>query len=225
MKAVVTGGCSGLGEIFTRELLKRGYYVYAIYNKSLDNAYNMEESLENLRCVKCDIKDEHAVDNTFFNIDDIDLLINNAGIAIDNNYEDKTSKEFLKVLETNVVGTFNVIKYGNHKLTKNGVIINISSDNAINNYNPISMDYDCSKAGVNMLTKDFSLYLENKIVSICPGWIKTPSVLEMNPDYLKNELNRNNQKELIDPEKLVNKILDEYKDYESGSIIEIKEVK
>lgn len=225
MKAVVTGGCSGLGEVFTRELLKRGFYVYALYNKSLDNAYEMEESLDNLRCIKCDIRDEKNVDNTFFNIDDIDIIINNAGIAIDNNYEEKTAKEFMKVLETNVVGTFNVIKYGNHKLTKKGVIINISSDNAIDNYNPISMDYDCSKAGVNMLTKDFSLCLENKVISICPGWISTPSVLEMNPDYLKEEMEKNKQKELIDPSKLVNKILDEYENYSSGDIIEIKEVK
>ena len=225
MKAVVTGGCSGLGEVLTRELLKRGYYVYALYNKSLDSAYAMEQELDNLRCIKCDIKDEKNVDTVFFNIDDIDLIINNASIAIDNNYEDKSAKEFLKVLETNVVGTFNVIKYGNHKLTKDGAIINISSDNAIDNYNPISMDYDASKAGVNMLTKDFSLCLENKVVSICPGWIATPSVLNMNQDFLKEELKRNKQKELINPEKLVNKILDEYKDYESGSIKVIKEVK
>ena len=52
MIAVVTGGCKGLGENFTKYLLSLGYKVYAIYNKSVDNAYIMENEYENLRCIK-----------------------------------------------------------------------------------------------------------------------------------------------------------------------------
>ena len=52
MIAVVTGGCKGLGENFTKYLLSLGYKVYAIYNKSVDNAYIMENEYDNLRCIK-----------------------------------------------------------------------------------------------------------------------------------------------------------------------------
>ena len=83
MIAVVTGGCKGLGENFTKYLLSLGYKVYAIYNKSVDNAYIMENEYDNLRCIKCDIRKENEVDSTFFNIDDIDILINNAAISKD----------------------------------------------------------------------------------------------------------------------------------------------
>lgn len=106
MIAVVTGGCSGLGKCFTEYLLGIGYKVYALYNSSIDSALELETLYDNVRCIKCDIRKEEEVEKVLFNIDDIDLLINNAGIAKDNEYENKSKKEFMSVLETNVVGTF-----------------------------------------------------------------------------------------------------------------------
>lgn len=224
MVAVVTGGCSGLGVYFTKYLLSLGYKVYALYNKSVDEAFILEKEYDNLRCVQCDIRDEKEVDNTFFNIDDIDILINNAAISIDNDYKDKTKKEFMNVLETNLVGTFLVIKYALDKMNENGVIVNISSNNSLNNYNPISMDYDASKAGVNMLTLDFSLATDKKIVAYAPGWIKTSSVLNMNPEFLNEEMKKVNQNKLIEPLDLVKYIIDDIKVRKSGSIVEVKEL-
>lgn len=225
MKAVVTGGCSGLGKCFTEILVKRGYKVYALYNSSVDSALELESTYDNVRCIKCDIRKEEEVESVFFNLDEIDLLINNAGIAKDNSYQDKTKKEFMSVLETNVVGTFLVIKNAIDKLNKKGIIINISSNNAIDNYSPLSMDYDVSKVGVNMLTKDFALTMDDKrIVSICPGWIETETVKEMNQEYLINEMKKVKQSKLIDPKLLAEHIIDEAKNYKNGEIIEIKEL-
>lgn len=224
MVAVVTGGCKGLGEYFTKYLLSLGYKVYALYNKSIDEAYLLEKEYDNLRCIKCDIRDENAVDNTFFNIDKIDILINNAGISLDNDYREKTGKEFLSVLETNVVGTFLVTKYAIPKMSENGIIINISSNNSLDNYNPISMDYDASKSSVNMLTKDFSLVTDKKIVAYAPGWIRTSEVMKMNPEFLKTEMSKVNQKKIIDPEELVKYIIEDVDKRDSGSIVEVKEL-
>lgn len=230
MKALVTGGCSGLGREFTRELIKRGYEVYATYNSSVDNALDLEnEYVDKIKCIKCNIKHENEIDNLFFNIDNVDLIINNAAISKDDELENKTKKDFMEVLEVNVVGTFLVTKYGLDNLNNNGIIINISSNNALSNYNPISIDYDVSKAGVNMLTKDFSVFLNeknrnNKIISICPGWINTDAVINMNQSFLDEELIRSNQSELLDKTKLVNYILDNISNYKNGDVIEIKEV-
>lgn len=222
MIAVVTGGCKGLGESFTKYLLSQGYKVYALYNKSVDNAYIMENEYENLRCIKCDIRKESEVDNTFFNIDDIDILINNAAISKDADIFEKTGKDFLSVLETNVVGTFLVTKYALPKMSEKGVIINISSNNSLDNYNPICIDYDASKAGVNMLTKDFAIVTDRKVVAYAPGWIRTEEIMNMNQDFLKVEMEKVNQEKLIDPDELVSYIINDVNTRESGEIVEVK---
>lgn len=229
MKAIVTGGCSGLGLEFSKYLAGLGYTVYALYNKSVDTALNLENEYSNVRAVKCDIRDESEVDKVLFNIGDIDILINNAGVAKDNTYQEKTKKEFMSVIETNVVGTFLVTKYAIDKMNRNGVIINISSNSAIDAYTSLSYDYDASKAGINMLTKDFALAIEEEkrdlsIVSICPGWINTDAVCEMNPDYLKQELKRTCQKKLLDKCELAKYIVDNIKNYKNGEIVLIKDL-
>lgn len=222
MIAVVTGGCRGLGKSFTKYLLSQGYKVYALYNKSVDSAYTMENEYENLRCIKCDIRKESEVDNTFFNIDDIDILINNAAISKDADIFEKTGKDFLSVLETNVVGTFLVTKYALPKMSEKGVIINISSNNSLDNYNPISIDYDASKAGVNMLTRDFAIATNKKVVAYAPGWIRTEEIMNMNQNFLKVEMEKVNQEKLIDPDELVGYIISDVNTRESGVIVEVK---
>lgn len=225
MKALVTGGCKGLGKSFTIELLKRGYQVYALYNTSVDSALALENEYDNVRCIKCDIRKEHEVESILFNIDDIDLIINNAAIAMDNEYQEKTGKEFLSVLETNVVGTFLVTKYGIPKMSCNGVIINISSNNTFGNNSPLSMDYDASKAGVNMLTINFSEVLKDiKVLAYAPGWIDTEEVRKANPEFVKNEMQKSNQSKLINPDELVKYIIEDIQMRNTGEIIEIKEV-
>ena len=54
----------------------------------------MENEYDNLRCIKCDIRKENEVDSTFFNIDDIDILINNAAISKDEDIYEKSGKDF-----------------------------------------------------------------------------------------------------------------------------------
>lgn len=227
MYALVTGGCSGLGKSFTKELLKKGYKVYALYNTSEESAKKLEQEYSNLKCIKCDITNEESVAKTLYDLEDLDLVINNAGIAKDNEYFDKTLEEFMEVLKTNLGGCFVVSKFAAKRLKNSGTIINISSNNALNNYNPLSMDYDASKVGINMLTKDFAIALKNlkiKVVSVCPGWINTESIQEMNPLFLKEEMKKSNQKELLDPDLLASKILNISSELNSGDIIEIKEL-
>ncbi len=216
MKAIVTGGCKGLGLSFVKELVNRGYQVYALYNTS------KPLSGDNIISLHCDITNEEEIINTI--PDNIDLLINNAGIALDNLYQDKTKEEFMKVLEVNLVGTFLMTKHTIPKLTNNGIVINISSNNSLDNNSIYSMDYDASKAGINLLTKDFALADSHKFVSICPGWINTEEVQKMDPHYVEQEMQKVNQTKIIDPDLLVKKILDDINTYPSGSIIEIKEV-
>ena len=123
MKAIVTGGCRGLGYAFTKYLASLGYTVYALYNTT-----KLKEE-ENIIPLHCDISNEMEIIDVLNKIGPIDLLINNAALSLDNEYQDKTKEEFMKVLEVNVVGTFLMIKHSIKHLTKEGTIINISSNN------------------------------------------------------------------------------------------------
>ena len=131
--------------------------------------------------------------------------------------------------DNRIVESLPTIKYAIDKMNKNGIIINISSNNAIDAHTSLSYDYDASKAGINMLTKDFALAIEEEkkdlvIVSICPGWINTDAVNSMNPVFLKQELERTNQKELLDKCELVKYIVDNIKNYKNGEVVVVKEL-
>ena len=130
----------------------------------------------------------------------------------------------MRVLEVNLVGTFMICK----EAIRNGVsdIINISSTDSIDTYQCLNVDYSCSKAGVNILGKTIALAYPNiRIITVLPNWINTNSVLEMNQEYLHDEMKRIGQSKLLDKEKVAKKILNIYesKSIKSGELIRIDE--
>ena len=63
--------------------------------------------------------------------------------------------------------------------------------------------------GLINLTKSLALILsDKKIIAICPNWVKTESIKNMDQEYLKEEMKRIGQKKLIKPEKIANKVLE-----------------
>ena len=127
---------------------------------------------------------------------------------MDNDIYDKSKDEFIKVLEVNLVGTFLTCKYASQIMDK-GVIVNVSSTNANDTYNILSMDYDASKAGVTNLSKNLANRFPNlRVVALEPNWVDTDSTLEMDQEYLQNELKRVKQKELLTKEEVAAKIIE-----------------
>lgn len=222
---LVTGGAQGLGASIVEVLAKKGYDVIIGYNTSNNKAIELCKYIIDTYKVKCvvkqiDITCENSVKNLFDEYN-VDILINNASISNDNYMDDKTIEEFMEVVRVNLGGTYLMCKYA--KDAK--VIINISSKDGIDTYNPISLDYSSSKSGVINLSRNLSLcYQEKRVYCVCPGWINTESVLDMNPDYLKNEMERIGQKELLDrfyvAEEIVS-LINSNKD--SGSVVVIDE--
>ena len=222
---LVTGGAQGLGSSIVRIFAKNGYDVIIGYLTNYDLALNLCEEVNNKYNVNCivkkiDVTSEENVKNLFDEFD-IDIVINNAALSMDNYIEDKSYDEFMAVVSTNLGGTYLVCKYAKN----NNVIINISSRDGIDTYNPISLDYSCSKAGIINLTKNLSLYYKDKkIYCVCPGWINTESVMSINPLYLESEMKRIGQKELLDKDFVASKIYDLIdSDTESGSVVIIDE--
>ena len=220
---LITGGSQGLGKSLVDVFASNQYNVIIGYLSNKDKALKLCEEINskyNVNCIakKIDITCKDDVKN-MFNDFDIDISINNASLSMDNYIEDKSFDEFMKVVEVNLGGTYMMCKYAKDVKT----IINISSKDGIDTYNPISLDYSSSKAGIINLSRNLSLYYKDKkIICVCPGWINTESVMNMNPNYLDNEMKRIGQNELLDKDYVAKKIFDIATcDVESGSVIEI----
>lgn len=228
--ALVTGSSKGIGYETIIEFAKNNYDVVINYNNDIENALALEKNIHKYGgkslVIKADISNEEEIKNMVKKVINtfgrIDVLVNNAGISIDNDIFNKTKEEFMRVLEVNLVGTFLVTKEVT-KYMNEGTIINISSTDGIDTYNEISMDYCASKAGVISLTKTLSLRFPNlNIYSIAPNWVKTKTVLQADPNYIQSELKRIGQKQLIEPITVAKKIFElTEKKLPSGSIIRI----
>lgn len=215
MKTVlITGASRGIGASIALEFAKNNYNVVISYNSSKCEGEKVKEYIEKnykVKClmVKCDISSEievsHMVDLSLKEFGNIDVLINNASVSMDNDIMSKSKDEFLRVVEVNLVGTFLVTREVIKKCNVN-TIVNISSTDSTSTYSKLNIDYSCSKAGVNILSKTFSLcYPDIKICTIMPNWVNSETVLSMNSDYLEEEMKRIGQKKLIDKEYVARK--------------------
>ncbi len=230
--ALITGSSFGIGKSCAFFFAKQGYNLILTYLSSKEESLELKEELEKeyniqVKCYYLDLRDEESITSLYNELLNnnihINLLINNAAIAHDNNIADKTKEEFMDVLETNVVGTFLVTKYLSKLMDENDYIINISSTDAIDTYTDLSIDYSASKAALNNMTKSLSNIIKPKIIALCPNWVNTEAIKEMNPDYLKKEMNRVHQDKLIEPITIPKKIK-EVIDYntKTGTIIRIE---
>jgi len=222
---LITGGAQGLGASLAINFAKNKHDLLLTYLTNKEKAFELAQYIKEKYNVKCivkqlDITSEEDV-NEMFDSYNIDIVINNASLSSDNYIEEKSLEEFMKVIKVNLGGTYIMCKYA--KEAK--YIINISSTDGINTYSPISLDYSASKAGIINLTKNLSLYYKDKkIYCACPNWINTESVLNMNPEYLKKEMNRIGQEKLLDKDYVAKKIYDLINsDKKSGSVVIIDE--
>lgn len=222
---LVTGGAQGLGSGIVHVFAQNGYDVIIGYLTNFELAVELCNKVNekyNVNCVvkKIDVTSEDDVKNLFDEFD-IDIVINNAALSLDNYIEDKSYDEFMKVVSVNLGGTYLVCKYAKNAK----VIINISSRDGIDTYNPISLDYSSSKAGIINFSQNLSLYYKDKkVFCVCPGWINTESVKNMNPKYLDDEMKRIGQKELLDKDYVASEIY--YlinSEMENGSVVIIDE--
>lgn len=230
---LVTGSAKGIGKSIIEKFASLGCNVVINYNTSELEAIKLKQEIENkynikALIVKADITNEdevqNMIDKTIKEFSKIDILINNAAYTCDNPIYEKTKNEFMRVLEVNVVGTFLVSKYASNHI-KDGIIVNISSTDAIDTYNEYNIDYSASKAAINSLTKSLALILSNiKVIALMPPFVNTEIVRTMDQEYLQSELKRINQKRLLEPSEVANKLIEILKsDIKTGSIIRIEE--
>ncbi len=198
--ALITGATRGIGKEIAIELAKEGCNLIINYKESEDLAEKLKEELEETYNIKvltlqADMSNEQDINNmvnkSLETFKTIDILVNNAAIAIDTTIEDKTKENFMKILETNLVGPFILSRLvGNHMMKqKQGKIINIASTNGIDTYYPESLDYDASKAGLISLTHNLAYYFKPyiNVNAIAPGWVRTDMNKNLDEEFIDNE--------------------------------------
>lgn len=202
MKKVVliTGGSRGIGKSTAIEFAKNGYNIIINYlsdDKSAEHikSFLVENYDVDVMTYKCDVKDElkvkRMVEDVINYFGRIDVLVNNAAIAIDTLVEDKNKDDFKKILDTNLIGPF-ILSRSVAKVmmeNKKGSIINVSSTNAIDTYYEYSLDYDASKSALISLTHNLAKYYAPyiRVNAVAPGWVDTDMNKNLSLDYIKKE--------------------------------------
>lgn len=212
---LVTGSSRGIGKAIATDFAEKGYNVVINYRKEDNEAEKLKEELEknyNIKAltIKADVSSEQQVKNMIELImkefGRIDVLVNNAGIAIDKDFEDRTVEDWQLTLNINLIGPFIVSKYVGNEMLKNksGKIINISSTNGIDAFFPTTIDYDASKAGLISLTHNLAIQFAPYINVNCvaPGWVNTDMNKELPKELIEEETNRIYKKRFAQPSEI-----------------------
>lgn len=186
MNALITGSTSGFGKAIAFRLASMGYnlIITGRRNNRLQTLYQqITEKFQVDVCTLCfDIRDNNAcieaIDSLNNEFKDIDILINNAGLAAGASpFNESDLVDYEQMIDTNVKGLLYITKIIVPQMVnrRKGHIINISSIAGIEVY-PNGSVYCASKHAVNAITKGLRIDLIKygiKVSSISPGMAET----------------------------------------------------
>jgi 3-oxoacyl-[acyl-carrier protein] reductase len=186
--ALVTGGSRGIGAAIAKRLAADGARVAITYTKGADAAAAVVKAIEGAGgkaiAIQADATDavavKAAVEKTVASFGGFDVLVNNAGTAIPNKFEDATLEELDHVININIRGTFIATQAALKHMNKGGRIISIGSCVGERMMTPGLAAYAATKGAIKMFTQGLSREVGDRAITvnnIQPGPIDT----ELNP--------------------------------------------
>lgn len=180
---IVTGAAKGIGKAIAIAFAKEGCNIVLNYHSSVSDETVKEIEEQGVKCmpVQGDVSDFDFAKNLIRDVKkefgSIDVLVNNAGITKDMLLMRMSEEQFDSVINTNLKGSFNMIRHASSVMLKqrSGAIINMSSVSGVAG-NIGQANYAASKAGVIGLTKATAKELAQRGVTcnaIAPGFIET----------------------------------------------------
>ena len=181
---VITGASSGIGLVTGEYLASKGYKVYGL-SRSKGNT-------KAINYIACDVTDKSQVEAAFRQIpEDIDAVINNAGIGIGGAIEYTPTEDIEKIISVNIMGVVNVTQVALPYLRKTkGRIVNIGSvagDMAI----PFQAFYSLTKAGVGIFSEALNIEVRPfgvRSILVLPGDTKTSFTENRKKGVLEDEV-------------------------------------
>jgi 3-oxoacyl-[acyl-carrier protein] reductase len=196
--ALITGSSRGIGRAIAKVLANSGLNVVINYNQSRESANKLLKEIESQDGsaigVRADVSKKEDVKRlikeTIDAYDGIDILINNAAIAIKQDMDSITEEDWDHVIDTNLKSVFLVTQEALPQMRKKqrGRIINLSSVAAFTG-GLVGPHYTASKAGIIGLTRSYAARLANENITvnaIAPAIIETEMVKQANlsPDVI-----------------------------------------
>jgi len=196
-KILITGATGGIGNSLVKKFNELGSVILAT-GTNQDKLDKLKSEFKNIKIKQFKLN-EHSKIEEFINtchseLEGIDVLINNAGITLDNISIRLSDENWKKVVDINLTSTFLMCKHSIKKMLKNkqGKIINITSIVA-HTGNLGQANYAASKAGIIGFSKSLAIeYAKKKININCisPGFIKTEMTDKINEEFRKMLINK-----------------------------------
>ena len=195
--AIVTGASTGIGRELAIEL-SNNYFVYLV-SRNINNLNKTKEIIVNNKndcdIIAADISDQESVEkiyNTIHNKNNIELLINNAGIAIFKDISNTSIDDWDKTINVNLRGSFLMTKFAVEifKLKKTGKIVFINSGAGLKPFKDSSA-YVASKYGLRGFASSLREELRQfnvKVISVFPGAVDTPLWNNKNVDNIRQDM-------------------------------------
>jgi len=191
-KVLITGATGGIGYSLVKKFSESGSIILATGTKD-EKLNNLKKEFNNIEIEKFQL-DQHQniegfIETVHKRLGGLDILINNAGITLDNLSIRLTVENWKKVLDINLTSTFLMCKSAIKKMLKNksGKIINITSIVG-HTGNLGQANYSASKAGIVAFSKSLAIEYAKKNINVncvSPGFIKTEMTDKINEDFKK----------------------------------------
>ena len=232
--AIVTGGSRGIGRAVVETLAAAGMHVIFTYRENTGAATQVvnESARGNISAEIVDGRDaaacEALVEKVVEKHGKIDLLVNNAGVIRDNLLAMLSEEDVRTVLETNVIGTFNMTRsVVPHMISKRrGNIVNISSVSGEKGGRG-QTNYAASKGAINAFTKSLAAELAPRgirVNAVAPGVIETEiskAVRELAGDQIQSRILLRRIGQPLDVAHAVWFLSSRFADYITGEILHV----
>ncbi|AEW93381.1 MULTISPECIES: 3-oxoacyl-[acyl-carrier-protein] reductase [Streptomycetaceae] len=185
---LVTGGNRGIGLAIARALAEAGDKVAITYRSG--------EPPEGFLAVRCDITDHEQVERAFKEVEEkqgpVEVLVANAGVTKDQLLLRMTEEEFTSVVDTNLTGTFRVVKRATRGMlrARKGRIVLISSVVALTG-SAGQANYGASKAGLVGFARSLARELGSRSITVnvvAPGFVDTDMTRVLSDDQRESIL-------------------------------------
>ena len=196
-KVLITGATGGIGNSLVEKFNSLGSKILATGTND-EKLSNLKTKYPNVLIEKFRLNEhskiESFIETAVNKLDGIDILINNAGITLDNLSIRLTEENWKKVIDVHLTSTFLMCKCSIKKMLKKkyGKIINITSIVG-HTGNLGQANYAASKAGIVAFSKSLAIEYAKKNINIncvSPGFIKTDMTDKINEEFKKNLISK-----------------------------------
>ena len=229
---ILTGATGGIGSAILEKLYSANANIIAT-GTNQDKLIKIKEKFDSVIIKKFDISDHPSIEKFINQCNEqfdnrIDILINNAGITLDNLTIRMKDEEWNKVINLNLTSTFMLTKNTIKRMlkNKNGKIINITS--VVGHTGNIGQaNYAASKAGVIGMSKSLALEYGKKNIKInciSPGFIKSEMTDKISDNFKQNLQGKIALERFGDTEDVANAVLflsSEMSNYITGETIHV----